>query len=74
MPAYQVEPPPPEPRRVEVLRRSHREAELQLEWAEAYLAAVEGIDTGDPGHAHEARRLRLEVAELRQSIRKPRVL
>lgn len=63
----------PEPR-PEAVRRARREAESQLEWAEIYLAAVEAIDTGDPGHAREARRLRAEVARLRASLGRPRLL
>lgn len=54
--------------------RDRREAERQLEWAEAYLGAVEGIDVGDPHLALEARRLRAAVADLRERLRKPRVL
>ena len=54
--------------------RDRREAERQLEWAEAYLGAVEGIDLGDPHLALEARRLRAAVADLRRRLRKPRVL
>ncbi len=74
MPAYVVKPPPPEPGRPAAVRRARREAERQLEWAEAYLAAAEGLDTGDAGHGLEARRLRLEVGRLRQSLRRPRLL
>ena len=63
-----------QPLRPEPIRRARREAELQLEWAEVYLAAVEGIDTGDPRHAREARRLRAEVARLRESLTRPTLL
>jgi hypothetical protein len=56
------------------LARDRREAERQLEWAEAYLGAVEGIDVGDPRVGLEARRLRGAVADLRHLVARPRVL
>jgi hypothetical protein len=56
------------------LARDRREAERQLEWAEAYLGAVEGIDVGDPHLALEARRLRAAVADLRHRLERPRLL
>lgn len=75
MPAFlRKEPAALEAPRPEKLRRARREAARQLEWAEVYLAAVEGIDTGDPGHGREARRLRGEVARLRELMARPRLL
>jgi hypothetical protein len=51
-----------------------REAERQVEWAETYLAAVDGIELDDPELQLEARRLRAAVAELRRRLSRPRVL
>ena len=56
------------------LARTWREAERQLEWAETYLAAVDGIDLHDAALALETRRLRAGVAELRRQLSRPRVL
>ncbi len=54
--------------------RARREAERQVEWAETYLAAVDGIDLHDPELALEARRLRAAVADFRRRLRGPRLL
>ena len=56
------------------LARDRRAAERQLEWAEAYLGAVEGIDLVEPHLALEARRLRAAVADLRERLQRPRLL
>ena len=63
--------PPPAP---EELHRARREAERQLEWVEAYLAAVEGIELHDPRLTLEAGELRLAVRAFRARLGKPRVL
>ena len=56
------------------LARDRREAERQLEWAETYIAAIDGIELGDPELALEARRLRAAVGDLRRRLGRPRVL
>ena len=62
---------PPTPESVQLARR---EAERQLEWAETYLAAVEGIDLDDPLAALEVRRLRAAVRDLCRSLSRPHLL
>jgi len=54
--------------------RAWREAERQVEWAETYLAAVDGIELHDVELTLEARRLRAAVADLRRRLGRPRVL
>ena len=74
MPGIPIRRPLASPHEPAELRRARREAERQLAWAEAYLAAAEGIETGDPFWPQEVRRLRLEVARLREQLRRPRVV
>lgn len=54
--------------------RGRLEAERQLEWAEVYLAAAEGVDLDDRRLSLEVRRLRTEVEQLRRTLARPRVL